>query len=103
MIAFQFPSPTSVGSARSQVTDGKPARFVFLLLIPTKEYDVEVRILGSIARATYDARGRAELGAAAGIEEVTRVLSESARRTRESIRPPRKARSSPEARRKPSR
>jgi Kef-type K+ transport system membrane component KefB/mannitol/fructose-specific phosphotransferase system IIA component len=83
--------------------DGRPARFVFLLLIPTREYDVEVRILASIARATYDARARTELGAASGIEEVTRVLTESARRTRESMRPTRKLRPSVEARRKPSR
>jgi Kef-type K+ transport system membrane component KefB/mannitol/fructose-specific phosphotransferase system IIA component len=68
--------------------DGRPARFVFLLLIPPKEYDAEVRILASIARATYDARARADLVAASGIEEVTRVLSESAKRTRESMRPP---------------
>ncbi len=68
--------------------DGRPARFVFLLLIPPKEYDEEVRILASIARATYDARARADLVAASGIEEVTRVLSESAKRTRESMRPP---------------
>lgn len=68
--------------------DGRPARFVFLLLIPPKEYDEEVRILASIARATYDARARDDLVAASGIEEVTRVLSESAKRTRESMRPP---------------
>jgi Kef-type K+ transport system membrane component KefB/mannitol/fructose-specific phosphotransferase system IIA component (Ntr-type) len=68
--------------------DGRPARFVFLLLIPPKEYDAEVRILASIARATYDERARADLVAASGIEEVTRVLSESAKRTRESMRPP---------------
>jgi Kef-type K+ transport system membrane component KefB/mannitol/fructose-specific phosphotransferase system IIA component (Ntr-type) len=68
--------------------DGRPARFVFLLLIPPKEYDEEVRILASIARATYDARARDDLVAANGIDEVTRVLSESAKRTRESMRPP---------------
>jgi Kef-type K+ transport system membrane component KefB/mannitol/fructose-specific phosphotransferase system IIA component (Ntr-type) len=67
--------------------DGRPARFVFLLLIPPKEYEEEVRILASIARATYDARARTDLVAANGIEEVTRVLSESAKRTRESMRP----------------
>lgn len=79
--------------------DGRPARFVFLLLIPPKEYDVEVRILASIARATFDARSRADLVAASGIEEVTRVLSESARRTRESQRPPRHARTKSRAKR----
>jgi Kef-type K+ transport system membrane component KefB/mannitol/fructose-specific phosphotransferase system IIA component (Ntr-type) len=78
--------------------DGRAARFVFLLLIPPKEYDEEVRILASIARATYDVRAREELSAASGIEEVTQVLSDSAKRTRESMRPPsssRKRRRSP--------
>jgi mannitol/fructose-specific phosphotransferase system IIA component (Ntr-type) len=69
--------------------DGRPARIVFLLLIPPKAYEEEVRILASIARATYDARARDELAAATGIEEVTRVLAQSARRTRESQRPKR--------------
>lgn len=68
--------------------DGKPARIIFLLLIPPKAYEEEVRILASIARATYDARAREELMAASGIEEVTRVLAKSAKRTRESRRPP---------------
>jgi Kef-type K+ transport system membrane component KefB/mannitol/fructose-specific phosphotransferase system IIA component (Ntr-type) len=67
--------------------DGRPARIVFLLLIPPKAYEEEVRILASIARATYDARARDELVAASGLEEVTRVLAQSARRTRESQRP----------------
>jgi mannitol/fructose-specific phosphotransferase system IIA component (Ntr-type) len=69
--------------------DGRPARVVFLLLIPPKAYEEEVRILASIARATYDARSREELAAASGIEEVTRVLAQSAKRTRESQRPKR--------------
>ena len=41
--------------------DGRPARLVFLLLIPPKAYEEEVRILASIARATFDARAREEL------------------------------------------
>jgi mannitol/fructose-specific phosphotransferase system IIA component (Ntr-type) len=69
--------------------DGRPARFVFLLLIPPKAYEEEVRILASIARATYDAQARKELAGASGIEEVVRVLARSAKRTRESQRPPR--------------
>ena len=69
--------------------DGRPARVVFLLLIPPKAYEEEVRILASIARATYDARARAELAAASGFDEVTRVLAQSAKRTRESQRPKR--------------
>jgi Kef-type K+ transport system membrane component KefB/mannitol/fructose-specific phosphotransferase system IIA component (Ntr-type) len=61
--------------------DGRAARFVFLLLIPPRAYEDEVRILASIARATFDARAREALAAATGMEEVTRVLTESARRT----------------------
>jgi Kef-type K+ transport system membrane component KefB/mannitol/fructose-specific phosphotransferase system IIA component (Ntr-type) len=68
--------------------DGRPARVVFLLLIPPKAYESEVRILASIARATYDARAREELLSASGIDEVVEVLSRSARRTKESQRPP---------------
>jgi mannitol/fructose-specific phosphotransferase system IIA component (Ntr-type) len=67
--------------------DGRLARLIFLLLIPPKAYEEEVRILASIARATIDARGREELLAANGLEEVTRVLNRSAKRTRESMRP----------------
>jgi Kef-type K+ transport system membrane component KefB/mannitol/fructose-specific phosphotransferase system IIA component (Ntr-type) len=67
--------------------DGRPARFVFLLLIPPRAYEEEVRILASIARATFDAKAREDLVAASGVEEVTRVLAQSARRTRQSQRP----------------
>lgn len=67
--------------------DGKPARLVFLLLIPPKAYAEEVRILASIARSTFDERARSDLVAAADLDEATRVLSESARRRRESQRP----------------
>jgi PTS system fructose-specific IIC component len=70
--------------------DGRPARIVFLLLIPPKAYEEEVRILASIARSTYDSLAREELGAANGIDEVIRVLARSAKRTRESTRPPKK-------------
>jgi PTS system fructose-specific IIC component len=72
--------------------DGRPARIVFLLLIPPKAYDEEVRILASIARSTFDARAREELLGAAGLDEVVRVLSRSAKRTRESMRPKGEAR-----------
>jgi Kef-type K+ transport system membrane component KefB/mannitol/fructose-specific phosphotransferase system IIA component (Ntr-type) len=67
--------------------DGRLARIIFLLLIPPKAYEEEVRILGSIARSTYDTRAREELVAATGIDEVVRVLAQSAKRTRESTRP----------------
>jgi mannitol/fructose-specific phosphotransferase system IIA component (Ntr-type) len=67
--------------------DGRPARPIFLLLIPPRAYEEEVRILASIARATFDAKAREDLVAASGVEEVTRVLAQSARRTRQSQRP----------------
>ncbi|MFZ8299885.1 PTS sugar transporter subunit IIA, partial [Staphylococcus aureus] len=38
--------------------DGRPAKIVFLLLMPPKAYEEEVHILGSIARAVYDERAR---------------------------------------------
>jgi Kef-type K+ transport system membrane component KefB/mannitol/fructose-specific phosphotransferase system IIA component (Ntr-type) len=81
----------SPGGIDFDAPDGKPSRFIFLLLIPPNAYDREVRILASIARATFDRRAREELVAASGIEEVTRVLAHSAKRTRESTRPPRRA------------
>ena len=71
--------------------DGRPARIVFLLLIPPKAYEEEVRILASIARATFGAQARDDLAAASGIEEVTRVLAKSAKRTRETLRPKKRA------------
>jgi Kef-type K+ transport system membrane component KefB/mannitol/fructose-specific phosphotransferase system IIA component (Ntr-type) len=71
--------------------DGRPARFVFLLLIPPKAYDEEIRILASIARATIAESAREELGRAMGLEEVTRVLADAARETRLSQRPKRSA------------
>jgi Kef-type K+ transport system membrane component KefB/mannitol/fructose-specific phosphotransferase system IIA component (Ntr-type) len=74
--------------------DGRPSRLVFLLLIPPRAYDEEVRILASIARATHGARAREELLAAQGLDEVTRVLAVNAKRTRESMRPKRPAHAS---------
>ena len=67
--------------------DGRPARIVFLLLIPPEAFEEEVRILASIARATIELRARDEIVAAASLEEVTQVLARSAKRTRESMRP----------------
>jgi PTS system nitrogen regulatory IIA component len=67
--------------------DGRPARLVFLLLIPPGDNTEEVRILASIARATIDQGARDAIVAAAGLDEVTRVLARSAQKTRESMRP----------------
>jgi mannitol/fructose-specific phosphotransferase system IIA component (Ntr-type) len=70
--------------------DGRPARFVFLLLIPPGAYEEESRILASIARSVLEPRARDALLAASGLVEAARVLSENARRTRTS-RPPSRA------------
>jgi mannitol/fructose-specific phosphotransferase system IIA component (Ntr-type) len=63
--------------------DGKPARIVFVLLIPPKAYEDEVRILASIARSTFDKRARAELLEAEDFDGAMRVLGDGAKRTRE--------------------
>jgi mannitol/fructose-specific phosphotransferase system IIA component (Ntr-type) len=68
--------------------DGRPARIVFLLLIPPEAFAEEVRILASIARATIEQRARDEIVAAASLEEVTQVLARNAKKTRESMRAP---------------
>ena len=68
--------------------DGRPARIVFLLLIPPKAYEEEVRILASIARAVFDERARAEIMRAETFEQVMLALSKSAKRVTESQRPP---------------
>jgi mannitol/fructose-specific phosphotransferase system IIA component (Ntr-type) len=67
--------------------DGRPARLVFLLLIPPGDNAEEVRILASIARATIDPGARDAIVVAAGLDEVTRVMARSAHKTRESMRP----------------
>lgn len=67
--------------------DGRPARIVFLLLIPPGANEEEVRILASIARATLDPAARDAIVAAVDVDEVTRVLARSAHKTRESMRP----------------
>lgn len=67
--------------------DGRPARLVFLLLIPPGAFEEEVRILASIARATIDPGARDAIVGAADLEEVTHVLAQSAYKTRRSMRP----------------
>jgi mannitol/fructose-specific phosphotransferase system IIA component (Ntr-type) len=63
--------------------DGRPARIVFVLLIPPKAYEDEVRILASIARSTFDKRARTELLEAEDFDGAMRVLGDGAKRTRE--------------------
>ncbi len=67
--------------------DGRPARLVFLLLIPPGGSAEELRILASIARATVDPAARDAIVKAADLDEITHVMARSANKTRESMRP----------------
>jgi Kef-type K+ transport system membrane component KefB/mannitol/fructose-specific phosphotransferase system IIA component (Ntr-type) len=69
--------------------DGRPAKIVFLLLMPPRAYEEEVRVLASIARSIFDARARSELLAASGFDAATRALGQSARRVEERQQSPR--------------
>jgi mannitol/fructose-specific phosphotransferase system IIA component (Ntr-type) len=67
--------------------DGKPAKVVFLLLMPPKQYDREVRVLASIARAVFDDRARIAVLRAETVTEATDALTRNAQRVKESSRP----------------
>jgi mannitol/fructose-specific phosphotransferase system IIA component (Ntr-type) len=56
--------------------DGQPARIVFLLLVPPRAHDQEVRILAQIARAMIESDSRARLLAAKSILEAIALVSE---------------------------
>ena len=60
--------------------DGRPARIVFLLLLPPKAYEREVRVLAHLARSVFDQPARTELLKAKTLEEAVKCLEESARR-----------------------
>ncbi|MCL2451186.1 MAG: PTS sugar transporter subunit IIA, partial [Polyangiaceae bacterium] len=64
----------AVGLAPSGVDfnapDGRPSKVVFLLLMPPRAHDQEVRILAQIARVVIHAEGRARLLAAESLNDV---------------------------------
>jgi Kef-type K+ transport system membrane component KefB/mannitol/fructose-specific phosphotransferase system IIA component (Ntr-type) len=68
--------------------DGRPARILFLLLMPPRAHDQEVRILAQIARAAIEPASRARLLEAKSMNEVLALLSEHRPRAA-SMRPPR--------------
>jgi mannitol/fructose-specific phosphotransferase system IIA component (Ntr-type) len=72
MLALGF-APTGVDFNAS---DGAPAKLVFLLLVPPRAHDQEVRILASIARAAIEPAARARLLQAQSIHEVLTLVSE---------------------------
>jgi PTS system fructose-specific IIC component len=55
--------------------DGQPARVVFLLLMPPRAHDQEVRILAQIARAVIEPDARARLLQAKSVNEVLALVS----------------------------
>jgi Kef-type K+ transport system membrane component KefB/mannitol/fructose-specific phosphotransferase system IIA component (Ntr-type) len=54
--------------------DGRPARIVFLLLLPPRAYEREVRVLSALARSVFDEPARAALLEARSIEDAVRCL-----------------------------
>ncbi len=60
--------------------DGRTARIVFLLLLPPKSYEREVRVLASLARSVFDDRARAELCKTTNLEEAIACLDRNGRR-----------------------
>jgi len=60
--------------------DGKAARIVFLLLLPPKAYEREVRVLAALARSVFDEAAREALLEAASLEDAVRCLDEHGRR-----------------------
>jgi mannitol/fructose-specific phosphotransferase system IIA component (Ntr-type) len=69
--------------------DGQPARVIFLLLMPPRAHDQEVRILAQIARAVIEPASRARLLQAKSLNEVISFVS--AHRPRPGSMPPRRA------------
>jgi Kef-type K+ transport system membrane component KefB/mannitol/fructose-specific phosphotransferase system IIA component (Ntr-type) len=60
--------------------DGRPARIVFLLLLPPKAYEKEVRVLAALARSVFDAAARDALLPTSTLEEAVKCLDEHGRR-----------------------
>jgi len=56
--------------------DGQPARIVFLLLMPPRAHDQEVRILAQIARTVIEPASRARLLQAKSLNDVLMLVSE---------------------------
>lgn len=66
--------------------DGQPAKLVFLLLMPPRAHDQEVRVLAQIARAVIEPEARVRLLDAKSLNETLALVSEHRPRT-ESMRP----------------
>lgn len=60
--------------------DGKPARIVFLLLLPPKSFEREVQVLAALARSVFDEAARKSLLEATTLEQAVQSLDEHGRR-----------------------
>jgi Kef-type K+ transport system membrane component KefB/mannitol/fructose-specific phosphotransferase system IIA component (Ntr-type) len=60
--------------------DGRPARIVFLLLLPPKAFEREVRVLAGLARSVFDETARAALLGSTSADEAVRCLDEHSQR-----------------------
>jgi Kef-type K+ transport system membrane component KefB/mannitol/fructose-specific phosphotransferase system IIA component (Ntr-type) len=58
-------------------SDGQPAKIIFLLLMPPRAHDQEVRILAQIARAAIEPSSRERLIGARSLHEVLALISEN--------------------------
>jgi len=65
--------------------DGRPARIVFLLLLPPKAYENEIRVLAALARSVFDAAARESLLRAQTLEDAVHSLEEHGRRIRDRV------------------
>jgi len=70
-------SPTGIDF---NAPDGRPARIVFLLLLPPRAYEEEVRVLAALSRSVFDEAAREALLGATSLEEAVRCLDEHGRR-----------------------
>jgi Kef-type K+ transport system membrane component KefB/mannitol/fructose-specific phosphotransferase system IIA component (Ntr-type) len=71
--------------------DGKPANIVFLLLLPPKAYETEVRVLAALARSVLDDQARQALLRTTTAEEAVRCLDAHSRRVASAPSGPRMA------------
>jgi Kef-type K+ transport system membrane component KefB/mannitol/fructose-specific phosphotransferase system IIA component (Ntr-type) len=68
---------TSRGGIDFNAPDGRPAKLVFLLLMPPRAHDQEVRILAQIARAVIEPSARARVLDATSLHELVLRISET--------------------------
>jgi mannitol/fructose-specific phosphotransferase system IIA component (Ntr-type) len=69
--------------------DSRPAKIIFLLLLPPKAYEEEVLVLAALARSVFDQAARDALLGSRSLEEAVRCLDEHARRIAAQTRGPR--------------